>query len=211
MNEISAQVSFYPRKQMDISPQISKVIEIFREHSLEVDPGPMTTLITGNDKNVFSALHHSFVFTASEGEIDIVAHISNAFTKSTIGEQLISMQVIGHVENDFDEVAHSHELKSIESRIILNPGFADGLSGLKPEQQIMVLFYFHRSIGYELLQHPRGDQNKPKRGVFSLRSPNRPNPIGVSEVRLLEIKLNILRVRGLDAINGTPVIDIKPA
>ena len=73
------------------------------------------------------------------------------------------------------------------------------------------MFHFHRSTEYELLQHPRGDQNEPMRGVFTIRSPNRPNSIGVTVVDLLEINGNILRVRGLDAINGTPIIDIKPA
>jgi tRNA-Thr(GGU) m(6)t(6)A37 methyltransferase TsaA len=75
----------------------------------------------------------------------------------------------------------------------------------------MVVFYFHRSQGYDLTQHPRGDPRRPKRGVFTLRSPRRPNPIGVTVVDLVAIEGNVLRVRGLDAINGTPVLDIKPA
>jgi tRNA-Thr(GGU) m(6)t(6)A37 methyltransferase TsaA len=62
-----------------------------------------------------------------------------------------------------------------------------------------------------LLQHPRGDQGQPQRGVFALRSPHRPNPIGVTIVNLLAVERNVLRVSGLDAINGTPVLDLKPA
>ena len=73
----------------------------------------------------------------------------------------------------------------------------------------MVLFYFHRSTGYELSQHPCGDRTRPKRGVFTLRSPHRPNPIGVTVVELLAINGNVLRVRGLDACNGTPILDLK--
>lgn len=75
----------------------------------------------------------------------------------------------------------------------------------------MVVFYFHRSQGYDLCQHPRGDQSRPQRGVFALRSPRRPNPIGVTEVELMAVERNVLRVRGLDAINGTPVLDLKLA
>ena len=74
----------------------------------------------------------------------------------------------------------------------------------------MVVFHFHRSRGYELLQHPRGDPSRPRRGVFALRSPRRPNPIGLTVVDLLAIEGNVLRVRGLDAFAGTPVLDLKP-
>ena len=82
---------------------------------------------------------------------------------------------------------------------------------MEPGQQVMVLFYFHRSDGYDLLQHPRGDRSRPTRGVFTLRSPRRPNPIGVTIVDIVAVEGNVLRVRGLDALNGTPVLDLKPA
>ena len=118
---------------------------------------------------------------------------------------------IGFVENTYDEPAPAPEIRAVESRIILEPELIEGLAGMEPGQQIMVLFYFHRSQGYDLLQHPRGDRNRPKRGVFMLRSPRRPNPIGVTVVDVLAIDGNTLRVRGLDAINGTPVLDLKPA
>ena len=76
----------------------------------------------------------------------------------------------------------------------------------------MVLFYFHLAPAeYELLQHPKQDLNRPKRGIFSLRSPQRPNGIGATTVELVKIEGNILHVRNLDAIDGTPVLDIKPA
>jgi tRNA-Thr(GGU) m(6)t(6)A37 methyltransferase TsaA len=75
---------------------------------------------------------------------------------------------------------------------------------------MIVIFCFHLSEGYNLRQHPRGDHNRPKLGVFKLRSPYRPNPIGMSVVTVLSIEGNIIRVRDLDAINGSPVLDIKP-
>ena len=126
-------------------------------------------------------------------------------------QQVLSFRAIGYVENEFDELAAPEQLCAAEARIHLDPGLVEGLKGLEPGQQIMVIFNFHRSKGYDLLQHPRGDQSQPKRGVFALRSPRRPNPIGVTVVDLVGIEGNVLRVRGLDAINGTPILDLKPA
>ena len=123
----------------------------------------------------------------------------------------LHLHPIGRVENQFNEPATLEQIRLAESRIVLDPLLTEGLQGLEPGQQIMVVFYFHRSEGFELLQHPRGDQSRPKRGVFSLRSPRRPNPIGVTIVELISIEENILRVRGLDAINATPVLDLKSA
>jgi len=125
--------------------------------------------------------------------------------------QVISFRVIGRVENKFDQSNAPDQIRSSEARIVLDPLLVDGLKGLEPGQQIMVLFYFHLSDGYDLLQHPRGDQSRPKRGVFALRSPRRPNPIGVTVAELVDIEGNVLTVRGLDAIDGTPVLDLKPA
>lgn len=127
------------------------------------------------------------------------------------GRKDLHVRPIGYVENEFDEPAAPEQIRSTEARIILDPSLVEGLIGLEPGQQIMVLFYFHRSEGYDLLQHPRGDQSQSKRGVFTLRSPRRPNPIGVTVVELVSIKGNVLRVRGLDAIDGSPVLDLKPA
>jgi len=120
-------------------------------------------------------------------------------------------RAIGHVENEFNEPAPPEKIRAVESRIVLDLALTEGLKGLEPGQQVMVVFYFHRSRGYDLLQHPRGDGSRPRRGVFALRSPRRPNPIGVTVADLLAVEGNILRVRGLDAINGTPVLDLKPA
>jgi tRNA-Thr(GGU) m(6)t(6)A37 methyltransferase TsaA len=123
----------------------------------------------------------------------------------------ITFQPIGYVENDFDEPAVSEQIQAAESRIVLDPALVEGLQGLEVSQSLMVIFYFHRSEGYALRQHPRGDESRPVQGVFALRSPWRPNPIGVTVVDLQAMEGNILRVRGLDAINGTPILDLKPA
>jgi tRNA-Thr(GGU) m(6)t(6)A37 methyltransferase TsaA len=126
-------------------------------------------------------------------------------------EAAIVYRAIGHVENDFDAPTAADRLRSADSRIVLDPALTEGLQGLEPGQQVMVLFHFHLSQGFDLLQHPRGDRGQPRRGVFALRSPRRPNPIGVTVVELVAVEGNGLRVRGLDAINGTPVLDLKPA
>jgi tRNA-Thr(GGU) m(6)t(6)A37 methyltransferase TsaA len=126
-------------------------------------------------------------------------------------EKAVVYQAIGHVENGFDEPAAPEKIRAVESRIVLDPSLTKGLKGLKPGQRIMVVFCFHRSRDFDLLQHPQGDRSRPRRGVFTLRSPRRPNPIGITVVDLVAIDGNVLQVQGLDAINGTPVLDLKPA
>ena len=123
----------------------------------------------------------------------------------------LTLHPIGKVENALPMGTPRDVLMAAESRIVLDPQFAPGLDGLEGEPRVLVLFHFHLAEDYELHQHPRGDESRPRRGVFALRSPRRPNPIGVTEVELLEIRGNTLLVRGLDAVDGTPVLDLKPA
>jgi len=122
-----------------------------------------------------------------------------------------AMKTIGVVENEFPLGTPGDTMRAAESRIVLDPELELGLMALEKQERVLVVFRFHFSEGFDLLQHPRGDKTRPKRGVFALRSPRRPNPIGVTEVDLLEIRGNVLRVRGLDAVDGTPVLDLKPA
>jgi tRNA-Thr(GGU) m(6)t(6)A37 methyltransferase TsaA len=88
--------------------------------------------------------------------------------------------------------------------------YSDGLYRLENYPRLYVIFVFDRAEGYRLVIHPRGDTTKPMRGVFATRSPYRPNPIGLAEVELVSVEGNLLTVRNLDAIDGTPVLDIKP-
>ena len=125
--------------------------------------------------------------------------------------EAITYSPIGQVENDFDEPTSSDTLRAAVSRIVLDPALTEGLTGLEPGGKVMVVFSFHRSRGYDLLQHPRGDRARPKRGVFALHSPHRPNPIGVTVAELRSIDGNVLEVTGLDALNGSPVLDLKSA
>lgn len=117
---------------------------------------------------------------------------------------------IGYVENEFEEAKVSPEtIRSGVSRIHLKEEYVEGLEGIGAFEKIVVVFLFDRSEGFDLKVHPRGDRSRPMRGVFSTRSPRRPNRIGVTTVDLLSVDGTILNVRGLDAINGTPVLDIK--
>ena len=121
----------------------------------------------------------------------------------------VCMTPIGIVENDVHELLSPGQIKARPSRIIVDPTLEEGLDGLTGDQRLLVVFQFHLLPGYELHQHPRGDPSLPKRGVFALHSPHRPNPIGVTEVDLVRREGNILHVSGLDAVNGTPVLDLK--
>lgn len=117
---------------------------------------------------------------------------------------------IGHIENSFEAREKSGPCEGFPSRIVLQGSFADGLQGLESGQEILVIFWFHRSTNYQLRQHPKGDTTRQKRGVFSLRSPHRPSPIGITRVRITALEGNVICVTGLDAFNGTPVLDLKP-
>jgi tRNA-Thr(GGU) m(6)t(6)A37 methyltransferase TsaA len=117
---------------------------------------------------------------------------------------------IGHVErDDGDQGLADDALRARPARIVLDPALAEGLVGLEPGSDVVVLFYFHQSTGYDLQLHPRGDPSRPLRGVFATRSQYRPNPIGLTAVRVQRIEDHVLEVVGLDALDGSPVLDIK--
>jgi tRNA-Thr(GGU) m(6)t(6)A37 methyltransferase TsaA len=210
---VSVQVSLYPLGQASLSPVIDEALRIFREQGLEVEPGAMSSLIAGEDTAIFVALQEVFRRAAEYGPVVMVATFSNACPVPVEAKEYetVTYRAIGHVENDFDGPTAPGALKSFESRIVLEPTLMEGLKGMQPGQKIMVVFHLHRSQDFDLLQHPRGDRSRPRRGVFALRSPRRPNPIGITVVDLVAIEGSVLCVQGLDALNGTPVLDLKPA
>jgi tRNA (adenine37-N6)-methyltransferase len=91
----------------------------------------------------------------------------------------------------------------------INPRFLAGLDGIRKGDTVVVLFWLDRADRTILKVHPRGDTSRPMRGVFSTRSPVRPNPIAVSELLVLDIDKNIITVKGVDILDATPIIDIK--
>ena len=88
--------------------------------------------------------------------------------------------------------------------------YTEAIEDVRKGDTLWVLLWFHKANRELLKVHPRGDLRKPLKGVFSTRSPSRPNPIALSLVDVIEVSGNWLKVRGLDALDGTPVIDIKP-
>lgn len=87
---------------------------------------------------------------------------------------------------------------------------AQGLRGIKAGDELIVLTWLHLAQRDVLQVHPRGDPNRPLTGVFATRSPDRPNPLGLHRVSVLEVMDGNLRVAPLEAVNGTPIVDIKP-
>jgi len=96
-----------------------------------------------------------------------------------------------------------------ECELVLEPAFAEGVSGLEAGQEILVLYWFEEVHRHSLTQEPRG--GGPSRGVFALRSPHRPNPIAAGVVAINRIQGRRIFVNGLDCLDGTPLLDIKPA
>ena len=96
-----------------------------------------------------------------------------------------------------------------EATLEIFPKYCIGLTGMQDMERLVVLYWLHQADREVLRVYPGGDRNKEMIGVFRNRSPLRPNPIGISLVELLEVGVNALRVRGLDAIDGTPIIDLK--
>ena len=94
--------------------------------------------------------------------------------------------------------------------LMLSDDYSAGLQGLAPGQDIILLTWLDRGNRAVLSVHPQGDPANPERGVFATRSPNRPNPIGLHRVPIVAIDENRICVRGLDAVTGTPILDIKP-
>ncbi|MEO3928118.1 tRNA (N6-threonylcarbamoyladenosine(37)-N6)-methyltransferase TrmO [Micromonosporaceae bacterium B7E4] len=97
-----------------------------------------------------------------------------------------------------------------EAWLVFDPAVRDGLRDLRAGTDVILLTWFDRSRRDVLVVHPRGDLTRPPTGVFSTRSPDRPNPIGLHRVHLLEIDDLRIRVRDLEALDGTPILDVKP-
>ena len=124
----------------------------------------------------------------------------------------LNLKAIGAVRSEFKQPIANHNWEEVVSQIVVNPELEEALDNLEEFSHIIVLYWMHRRSSPKPPNkiHPRGDSSIPLKGLFATRSPNRPNSIGKATVRLLERRGNTLKVQGLDAIDGTPVIDIKP-
>jgi tRNA-Thr(GGU) m(6)t(6)A37 methyltransferase TsaA len=122
----------------------------------------------------------------------------------------MNLKAIGVVRSRVKERG-TRKFRNTVSEIVIDEGLTEALDGLDDFSHIIVIYWIHKSSSTPPMKvHPRGRTNKPFVGVFASRSPDRPNPLGKSTVRLLKRRGNVLTVKGLDAIDGTPVLDIKP-
>lgn len=123
----------------------------------------------------------------------------------------IEFTPIGFVKTETDKVPRHCSVSAVEGRLVIDPQFQEGLRDLEPGQRLVVLFHFDRSPVFtadRLVQKP--PHLHKRLGVFSTCSPVRPNPLGLSILEVLEVRDNVLRVKGLDMLDGTPILDLKP-
>lgn len=117
---------------------------------------------------------------------------------------------IGIVASSFDEPGDPKSMRNSQSILVIDEKYTGALDGLDRYKFLLVIYHIDRSPGYRERVHPMGDQSIPQRGVLATRSPCRPNPIGVTVAEMLSIERNKIRVTGLDALDKTPILDIKP-
>jgi L-fuculose-phosphate aldolase len=128
----------------------------------------------------------------------------------SVGYGLVAIGRIRSPVTDPSAAAHQGRESGTEATVEIAGEYADGLEGIEKFDRVIVLCWLHLTERVSLKVHPRGDPATRPRGVFSTRSPLRPNPVAVYNVRLLARDGRRLKVRGMDAVDGTPVIDIRP-
>jgi tRNA-Thr(GGU) m(6)t(6)A37 methyltransferase TsaA len=120
---------------------------------------------------------------------------------------------VGHVRSpltDRDAAPKQGDEGAPEAWIVFEPHLLAALEGIREGDELMVLTWLDRADRSVLLVHPRSDPSRPLQGVFNTRSPDRPNPIGLHRVGVLAVEGERFRVRDLEALDGTPVLDVKP-
>ena len=124
----------------------------------------------------------------------------------------IELEPIGFVRTAVEKVPRHWTVSDAEGSIVVDEQYREGIKDIHAGQNIVVLFYFHQSPRFTadlLVQKPR-DRNE-QMGIFSICSPVRPNPLGMSVVEVLKVDGCTIHIKGLDMRDGTPVLDIKPA
>ena len=123
----------------------------------------------------------------------------------------IELKAIGFVRTDAEELPRHWSVSNVEGTLVIDEEYAEGLRDIEGGQRIVVIFYLHQSPGFspELLRQTSGHTGR-ETGVFSICSPVRPNPIGMSVLEVLGTRDASIDVRGLDMLDGTPILDIKP-
>jgi tRNA-Thr(GGU) m(6)t(6)A37 methyltransferase TsaA len=125
-----------------------------------------------------------------------------------------TLRLIGHVQSpvtDPSAAARQADKGAPACWLVFEPGVQDALDGLTAGDDIVVVTWLHLADRTVLQVHPRGDTSRPMRGVFATRSQHRPNPLGIHQVTVLAVDDLRVRVQGLEAIDGTPIVDVKSA
>jgi tRNA-Thr(GGU) m(6)t(6)A37 methyltransferase TsaA len=144
------------------------------------------------------------------GNIFQIAHRSSTATPRV---STYDVTPIGWVESsltDRSTAPHQADEGAPEAWLVFAPDIVEGLLGMHPGEHVIVITWLYRAQRDVLTVHPRGDPSRPLTGVFSSRSPDRPNPIGLHTVEITAIEADRIRVRHLEALNNTPILDVKP-
>jgi tRNA-Thr(GGU) m(6)t(6)A37 methyltransferase TsaA len=125
----------------------------------------------------------------------------------------LEVMPIGFVESELTDPATAPKQGNEgapDAWLVFDAQVFEGLEGIRPGDQVIVLTWLHRARRDVLRVHPRDDPANPLQGVFNTRSSDRPNPIGLHEVEVVSIDGRRMRVRNLEAVDGTPIVDVKP-
>ena len=123
------------------------------------------------------------------------------------------VKAIGRVESsltDLDAAPRQADEGAPEAWLVFEPAVLEALRTLRAGDEVLILTWLDKARRDLLTVHPRGDTSRPPEGVFSTRSPHRPNPIGIHRVEITEVDGHRLRVPHLEALHGTPILDVKP-
>ena len=123
----------------------------------------------------------------------------------------VEMKPIGFVSTDAKEIPRNWRVSDVEGTLTIDESYLEGLRDIKAGQRIYVIFHFHKSPGFtpQYMRITPPIYNR-KVGVFNTHSPLRPNPIGLSLLEVMGIEGNVIQVKGIDMLDGTPILDIKP-
>jgi tRNA-Thr(GGU) m(6)t(6)A37 methyltransferase TsaA len=130
-----------------------------------------------------------------------------------VTRERIELESIGRVESpltDLTAAPKQGDEGAPDAWLVLDSGVVEGLDGIETDDEIIVLTWLDRARRDVLSVHPRGDLSRPPQGVFTTRSPDRLKPIGLHRVEVAEIDGNRVRVHGLEALDRTPILDLKP-
>jgi tRNA-Thr(GGU) m(6)t(6)A37 methyltransferase TsaA len=123
----------------------------------------------------------------------------------------IEMEPVGFVSTDAETVPRSWSVSDVEGTLVIDEAYVEAIRDIKPGQRIYVIFHFHKSPNFtSQFMRIKPPNREEKVGVFSTHSPIRPNPVGLSVLKVLGIDGNVIQVKGLDMLDGTPILDIKP-